>query len=309
MKFTSAIIALSVVAALAQAAGPLDSVLAPLSGVTNGVTNGVAQKRDLPGGLTDAAGGAAQNLPLAGTIMNLVSGATSEATAPNGVNVVKRDGLSDLLALANGLADTTGTGAKALQKRDAKINIDAKLKAAVELCLHAITDVKVKAELVAQILAKVKAELKIDIDAELEAKLLVAIKASVEAHLKITAAIKAQVEAALELIVKADVNAVAKVVAKVTAKITADITAQLKAIVAALNVNVGGIKDCLKGDPSINANVDIDLAKLDAVAKLHLDIQAVVRALLDIDIKASIDAAVKLALRINAEVNAKVHVN
>lgn len=172
MKFTSAIIALSVVAALAQAAGPLDSVLAPLSGVTNGVTNGVAQKRDLPGGLTDAAGGAAQNLPLAGTIMNLVSGATSEATAPNGVNVVKRDGLSDLLALANGLADTTGTGAKALQKRDAKINIDAKLKAAVELCLHAITDVKVKAELVAQILAKVKAELKIDIDAELEAKLL-----------------------------------------------------------------------------------------------------------------------------------------
>lgn len=198
MKFTSAIIALSAVAALVQAEGPVGSAIqqagaiAPVGSAiqqagtiapdamgtvkkVDDVVGNVVQKRD---GTLDPF--MAALAPAAGTLQGLGLGgqsASADAGTPNEPNAVhvKRGALGALGApgsLAEGLLPKLGGSGARLQKRGAKVNVDAEIKAAVKACLDAVADVKVKAELVAQVLAKVKANLGVKITADLEAKLL-----------------------------------------------------------------------------------------------------------------------------------------
>lgn len=201
MKFTSAIIALSAVAALVQA-GAVESTIQQVGAAAPGVM-GTVQQVGAAAPVMDAAqkvdglvGNAAQKrgdpltpvkaalAPVAGAVpgLSLIGqsvSADADSSSDSDTVHVKRDALGGLggpVSLAKALLPKLDGSGASLQKRDTEVKVDANLKAeikaAVKACLDAVANVEVKAELVAQVLAKVKANLGVKISADLEAKLL-----------------------------------------------------------------------------------------------------------------------------------------
>lgn len=129
MKFISAIVAFSAVAALVQAGGASGTV-SQSNGLTSGTVSVGGAKRELFPGFAKTFG--------------LAEPAQAESvSAPQPGVVAKRD-----------------------VKIDAELQV--KINAIVKACIHAAADVKVKAHLAAKILAEIKAKVGVHIDAKLE---------------------------------------------------------------------------------------------------------------------------------------------
>lgn len=175
MKFTSAIIALSVVAALVQAEVPLPG--------------------SVPAGVSQAVGTVAQALGLDGKPqiqttatqpMSESAGTRKRAVIPEGALGLAKglpgaDGaktLTDTVSgTTNALPANVGTdGTKtALRRRGVKADISAKIKAEIkavlDVCADVVANVDVRVKLVADVVAKIKANLGIHVDADLKVKL------------------------------------------------------------------------------------------------------------------------------------------
>jgi hypothetical protein len=134
MKFISAIVAFSAVAALVQAGSLTDPVMSTVQeakGVASGVTGGIVQKRELIQGVSKALG-----------------------LSPNSAQA------------------ESGAVAKRDVKANVDVKLQAKIDAIINACVHAVADVKIKANLAVKILAEIKAKVDVHIDAKLEAKIL-----------------------------------------------------------------------------------------------------------------------------------------
>lgn len=140
MKFISAIVALSAVAALVQAGSTTDLATEQVKGLP-GVLG--AKRAALPN----------TALPLVGALADAPKAASVPTGSLAGSDVVqaKRDVKADV-------------------KADVKIK--AKIDAIINACIHAVADVKVKVNLAAKVLAVIKAKVDVHIDAKLELELL-----------------------------------------------------------------------------------------------------------------------------------------